>query len=75
MDIQMPEMNGYEATQAIRSMSDPLKARMPICAMTAGVTKEEIDKCFEVGMDDFVPKPFTEEELKAKVIQYAKISH
>jgi len=62
MDVQMPEMNGYDATRAIRSLPGP-KSRMPIIAMTANVMKEEVERCTDAGMDGFVPKPFTREQL------------
>ncbi|MDX9749708.1 MAG: ATP-binding protein [Flavobacteriales bacterium] len=62
MDVQMPEMNGYDATRAIRAWGGA-KARVPILAMTANVLKEEVDRCREAGMDGFVPKPFKREEL------------
>ncbi len=61
MDIQMPEMNGYEATEQIRAMETD--KRVPIVALTAGNVKGEKEKCIEVGMDDFVAKPFVEETL------------
>ncbi|MFZ1693079.1 MAG: two-component regulator propeller domain-containing protein [Flavobacteriales bacterium] len=62
MDVQMPEMNGYDATRAIRAMSGP-KGRTPIVAMTANVLREEVKRCKESGMDGYVPKPFKREEL------------
>jgi CheY-like chemotaxis protein len=62
MDIQMPIMNGYEATKAIRDMEKPGR-RVPIIALTAGNVKGEKEKCLEVGMDDFVAKPFVEETI------------
>jgi len=62
MDIQMPEMNGFDATLAIRALVGD-KSRIPIIAMTANVLKTEVDKCMEVGMNGFVPKPFKREEL------------
>ncbi|MEJ7559298.1 MAG: PAS domain S-box protein [Pedobacter sp.] len=61
MDIQMPEMNGYEATKAIRQME--VGRRVPIIALTAGNVKGEKEKCLEVGMDDFVAKPFVEDTI------------
>lgn len=65
MDVQMPEMNGYEATQAIRKID---KARqIPIIALTAGNVKNEREKCMEAGMTDFVTKPVVEETI-AQVI-------
>ena len=62
MDIQMPEMNGYQAARLIRngSTSGP---RVPIIALTAGNVKGEKEKCLEVGMDDFIAKPFVEETI------------
>lgn len=66
MDIQMPELNGYEATEAIRSVEvgQNLK-RVPIVALTAGAEKSEKDKCTQAGMDDYISKPFTKEILVA----------
>jgi PAS domain S-box-containing protein len=61
MDIQMPEMNGCEATQAIRKLDETL--RVPIIALTAGNVKGEREKCFEAGMNDFVAKPIKEENI------------
>lgn len=62
MDVQMPVMNGYDATRAIRALPGP-KGRTPILAMTANVMKEEVARTREAGMDGFVPKPFKREEL------------
>jgi CheY-like chemotaxis protein len=61
MDVQMPEMNGYEATRQIRAeekriQDSPLK-RIPIIAMTANVFREDVRKCLEAGMDDHIGKP------------------
>ena len=66
MDVQMPVMNGYEATQTIRNLSNG-KSKIPIIAMTANVMKEEVERCFEMGMDDFIGKPFDTEELLSKI--------
>ena len=66
MDVQMPVMNGYEATEKIRAL-DHGKARIPIIAMTANVLKDEVERCFEAGMDDFVGKPFEVEDLLFKM--------
>lgn len=62
MDIQMPEMNGYEATREIRLMEEG--KHIPIIAVTAGIVKGEREKCIEVGMNDFIPKPFVENTVK-----------
>lgn len=66
MDIQMPVMNGYEATKIIRRFSGS-KKNIPIIAMTANDIQQEIDKCFESGMDAYVPKPFDSKELSNKI--------
>ncbi|TFG62223.1 MAG: response regulator, partial [Spirochaetales bacterium] len=60
MDIQMPEMNGYEATEKIRSMG----VKTPIVAATASAVKEEKEKCLEAGMNDFLVKPFKKKDVK-----------
>jgi CheY-like chemotaxis protein len=63
MDVQMPEMDGYEATRRIRvleaemSKNKNLHKKIPIIAMTANVFKEDIEKCLEAGMDDHIGKP------------------
>ena len=63
MDIQMPVMNGIDAAKRIREMSD-----VPIIALTANSTKQEQEKCFEIGMNDYLSKPFQPEDLKAKIM-------
>ncbi|MBK9147840.1 MAG: response regulator [Flavobacteriales bacterium] len=66
MDIQMPEMNGFEATGAIRALPGD-RGRVPIVAMTANVLKSEVDRCMAVGMNAFVPKPFERKDLLEKL--------
>ncbi|MDB5132326.1 MAG: multi-sensor hybrid histidine kinase [Mucilaginibacter sp.] len=61
MDVQMPEMNGYEATEKIRAMQHT--GRVPIIALTASNVKGEKEKCLAAGMDDFVVKPIVEESI------------
>jgi PAS domain S-box-containing protein len=61
MDIQMPVMNGYDTTKAIREKE--IDKRVPIIALTAGNVKGEREKCLEAGMDDFIAKPFVEETI------------
>ncbi len=63
MDIQMPVMDGYQATQAIRAMADPVKASIPIVAMTANAFEEDRQKAAEAGMDGHVAKPIDVEKL------------
>ena len=57
MDVQMPEMDGYEATRQIRLLDSPEAKTVPIVAMTANVYKEDVEKCLEAGMNDHVGKP------------------
>lgn len=65
MDIQLPDMDGFQITREIRKMGfDKLR----ICAMTASVLREQIDACYQAGMDDYMMKPFTPELLKEKLI-------
>ncbi len=66
MDLQMPVMDGYEATLEIRSFD----ANIPIIALTASATSEVIDKATKVGMNDFVSKPFNPDELHQKIAVY-----
>ena len=68
MDIQMPEMDGYETTRQIRKLKGE-KGHIRICAMTANVTKDEIDACLASGMNDYMMKPFTHEILKEKILK------
>jgi len=66
MDVQMPIMDGYEATRAIRKLSGE-KSRIPILAMTANVMQAEVQQCMDAGMDGFIPKPFKQDELVAAI--------
>jgi signal transduction histidine kinase len=66
MDIQMPEMDGFEATKKIRELPAP-KNTMKIMAMTANVTAEEISRCAESGMNAYISKPFDTQDLINKL--------
>ena len=63
MDVQMPVMNGYEATKRIRGLSDPALAKITILAMTANAFEEDKRKALECGMNGFLSKPVVIEEL------------
>ena len=63
MDVQMPVMNGYEATRQIRALNDPALAGITILAMTANAFEEDRKKALESGMDGFLSKPIVIEEL------------
>ncbi|MBR5167885.1 MAG: response regulator [Salinivirgaceae bacterium] len=70
MDIQMPVMDGNTAAKIIRQL-DPPKNQIPIIAMTAHAFKEERERCFSNGMNDYVMKPFDSEDLCSKIYKYA----
>jgi len=57
MDIQMPEMNGLDATRAIRRLEDPWASSIPIIAMTADAFSENITACLDAGMNGHIAKP------------------
>jgi signal transduction histidine kinase/DNA-binding response OmpR family regulator len=63
MDVQMPEMDGYEATRRIRSCGIPRAKTIPIIAMTANVFREDIEKCLASGMNAHVGKPLDQDEV------------
>jgi len=69
MDLQMPEMNGYEATEIIRKK---LNSTIPIIALTADVTDADLAQCKAVGMNDHIAKPIDEKLLYTKIIELVK---
>jgi signal transduction histidine kinase/PleD family two-component response regulator len=70
MDVQMPVMDGYEATKIIRG---EMKITTPIVALTAYVFTEEIQKCKDMGMNDFIPKPFEEKKLRETIRKWVNL--
>ncbi len=69
MDVQMPEMDGFEATQAIRNSTDRYRD-VPIIAMTANAMKGDREKCLEAGMNDYIAKPVKADILYKMICQY-----
>jgi CheY-like chemotaxis protein len=63
MDVQMPEMDGYEATRRIRAYAHPWAKDVPVIAMTANVFREDVEKCLESGMNAHVGKPLNFDEV------------
>ncbi|MDR0347585.1 MAG: response regulator, partial [Coriobacteriales bacterium] len=72
MDVQMPRMNGLEATRQIRALDVPQAKTLPIVAMTASVFREDIEKCLAAGMDDHVGKPLDLSEVMRMLNLYLK---
>ncbi|MBC7923970.1 MAG: response regulator [Ferruginibacter sp.] len=71
MDLQMPGMDGYEATRAIRAMEDLYFQQVPIIALTASAMLEVRDQVYVVGMNDYISKPFNPNELYGKIVKHA----
>jgi CheY-like chemotaxis protein len=69
MDLQMPEMNGFEATEYIRNK---MSSKIPIIALTADVTTVDLAKCNAVGMNDYIAKPVDERLLYSKIVGFLK---
>ena len=70
MDIQMPEMDGLEASRAIRNMDNPKAKSIPIVAMTANAFKEDVEKCKDAGMNDHIRKPIDFDVLIKTLMKY-----
>jgi CheY-like chemotaxis protein len=68
MDVQMPEMNGLDATMEIRKTD--FGKTIPIIAVTAGTMKEEIDRCLASGMNDFMSKPALKETFRSIFLKW-----
>ena len=72
MDIQMPVMDGFEATKAIRNKFESPKSNVPIIALTANAIKGDNEKCMEAGMNDYISKPFAPRDLYNVLRRYVK---
>ena len=70
MDLQMPEMDGYEATSQIRALECPEAKTIKIIAMTANVFRDDIERCLDVGMDNHIGKPVDFNEVVEKLLAY-----
>ena len=73
MDIQMPVMDGYEATGKIRSCGHPDAEIIPIIAMTANAFADDIQKCLDAGMDAHIAKPLNINKLNKMIREYANL--
>jgi signal transduction histidine kinase len=72
MDVQMPEMDGYEATRRIRASGLPRAGAIPIVAMTANVFREDVERCLAAGMNDHIGKPMDFYEVLANLRRYLR---
>jgi CheY-like chemotaxis protein len=72
MDVQMPEMDGYEATRLIRKFEADQKrsSAIPVIAMTANVFKEDVENCLKAGMNEHVGKPVDFDDVLNKLTKY-----
>ena len=70
MDVQMPEMDGYEATRTIRALGTPRAMSLPIIAMTANVFKEDVEKCLAAGMNGHLGKPLDFDDVLRKLGEF-----
>lgn len=75
MDIQMPVMNGYEATRAIRNLENKELANVPIIAMTANAFEEDRRNAFDAGMDEHIAKPFKVQDLLCVLAEVLRETH
>jgi CheY-like chemotaxis protein len=73
MDVNMPEMDGLETTQIIRTMPQPQR-NIPIVALTAGAMSEDRERCLGAGMNSFISKPFRLEEIEGVLKKYVKVA-
>lgn len=74
MDIQMPEMDGYEATKGIRLLESEFGTHTPIIALTAHAMAEDREKCIEAGMDDYISKPINLSSFYTTIVKWVQAS-
>lgn len=70
LDLQMPELDGFEVAKKIRELADPEKCNVPILALTAASYNEVRQELFDAGINDFIPKPFSPEILFEKIVRF-----
>jgi CheY-like chemotaxis protein len=74
MDCRMPDMDGFEATRLIREQESTRGRRTPIVALTANAMSGDREKCLDVGMDDYLPKPFQAADLRSVLSKWLSAS-
>ena len=74
MDIQMPEMDGLEATRCIRRLGDPEQSNIYIIAMTANALMGDREKCISAGMNDYLPKPIDQKKLLSALVKASSVA-
>ena len=72
MDVQMPKMDGYTATGLIRALPNDIGKWVPIVAMTANALEGDRERCLAAGMDDYIAKPFTQDQLKEVIERWCR---
>ena len=72
MDIQMPNMDGYKATQCIMHLNDKKKAEIPIIAMTANAFEEDKKRAIDAGMNGHIAKPVEIDKLISEILKYTE---
>jgi len=75
MDVQMPRMDGYEATRRIRELDAPNADSIPIIALTANVFREDVERCIDAGMSDHLGKPLDYDKVMEKLYTYLPLRH
>ncbi|MBI5402310.1 MAG: response regulator [Ignavibacteriae bacterium] len=75
MDVEMPVLNGYETVKRIRESERNNDYRIPVIALTGHFFKEDIERIFECGMDDYVPKPVNFDIFLAKIKNYLTVKN
>ncbi|MFH0825889.1 MAG: response regulator, partial [Pseudomonadota bacterium] len=72
MDVQMPRLDGFQTTQAVREREAATGAHVPIIAMTAHATEGDRESCLSSGMDDYMTKPVRGDELLRKIAEHVR---